>query len=71
MPAVLVRVHGPFTWGSDAGAAIENAVALEVVAELAFRTVSLGAADALDTPLLERHFSRKHGPAAYYGQVIA
>ncbi len=69
MPAALVRSHGPFVWGADAGGAVENAIALEAVAELASRTLAL----RLDTPgidpaLLERHFRRKHGVAAYYGQ---
>ncbi len=69
MPASLVRSHGPFAWGADAGGAVENAVALEAVAELAFRTLALGPeAPEIDPALLERHFKRKHGAAAYYGQ---
>jgi L-ribulose-5-phosphate 4-epimerase len=68
-PAVLVASHGPFAWGPDAGAAAENAIALEVVAESAFRTEALqpGAAP-IQPELLDRHFLRKHGPDAYYGQ---
>ncbi len=70
MPAVLVRSHGPFTWGADAGEAVANAIALEAVAAMAERTLALEAAAAtIDEALLERHFARKHGPAAYYGQV--
>ena len=69
MPAALVASHGPFTWGVDAADAVTNAVALETVAALAHRTFALSAAvDAIDDSLLRRHFSRKHGPGAYYGQ---
>ncbi len=70
MPAVLVRSHGPFTWGADATDAVANAVALETVSAMAQRTLALDAnATAIDEALVERHFSRKHGPAAYYGQA--
>ena len=69
MPAALVASHGPFTWGPDPAAATANAIALEAVAAMASRTVAL---DPTVRPmaryLLERHFRRKHGPAAYYGQ---
>jgi L-ribulose-5-phosphate 4-epimerase len=68
-PAVLVASHGPFAWGSDVDHAVENAVALETVAAIALQTVALkDDVDSLDENLLERHFSRKHGPGAYYGQ---
>ena len=68
-PAALVASHGPFAWGVDVEQALENATALETVAELALYTLVLKAeAPALDDDLLERHFSRKHGPGAYYGQ---
>ena len=68
-PAALVASHGPFAWGADVEQAVENATALETVAELALYTLVLKAeAPALDDDLLERHFSRKHGPGAYYGQ---
>jgi L-ribulose-5-phosphate 4-epimerase len=66
---VLVASHGPFAWGRDAAQAVENAVALETVAELALRTLELRPdASPLANELLERHFLRKHGPTAYYGQ---
>ena len=69
IPAALVVSHGPFAWGHDVADAIENAIALEAVAELALHTLVLKAeASALDDDLLQRHFSRKHGPGAYYGQ---
>ena len=68
-PAALVASHGPFAWGADVEHAVENAVALETVAGLALQTLALKADVAsLDDDLLERHFSRKHGPGAYYGQ---
>jgi L-ribulose-5-phosphate 4-epimerase len=69
MPAALVASHGPFTWGRDAQEAAENATALEAVATMAIQTFAL---DPLAAPmsdyLMERHFLRKHGPNAYYGQ---
>ena len=68
-PAVLVASHGPFAWGPDAETAVENAIALEVVAESSFRTEVLRpGAESIQPELLDRHFLRKHGPAAYYGQ---
>jgi L-ribulose-5-phosphate 4-epimerase len=68
-PAALVASHGPFAWGVDISQAVENAIALETVAELALYTLVLKAdASVLDDDLLARHFSRKHGPGAYYGQ---
>jgi L-ribulose-5-phosphate 4-epimerase len=69
MPAVLVASHGPFTWGRDATRAAENATALEAVAAMAAGTLALNpeAAPMADY-LLRRHFLRKHGATAYYGQ---
>lgn len=71
IPAVLVASHGPFTWGKDAAEAVYHAVVLEEVAKLAWRTEAL-AASAPKSPmqgeLLDRHFLRKHGSQAYYGQ---
>jgi L-ribulose-5-phosphate 4-epimerase len=69
MPAVLVANHGPFAWGADAHAAVHNAAVLELVARMAM--VSLQIAPKLPPMpqhLLDRHFFRKHGPGAYYGQ---
>lgn len=69
MPAVLVASHGPFTWGNDAATAVTNAIALEAVAAMAHHTVALAPeVDPIGQALLGRHFSRKHGPGAYYGQ---
>jgi L-ribulose-5-phosphate 4-epimerase len=70
MPAVLVRSHGPFAWGTDEAQAVENAVALETVASMGLDTLSLEPQlSPIGADLLERHFRRKHGPAAYYGQT--
>ncbi len=70
MPAVLVASHGPFTWGPSAGAAVDNAIALEAIAAMASRTMALDPdARPITDALLERHHERKHGPDAYYGQV--
>jgi L-ribulose-5-phosphate 4-epimerase len=70
MPAVLVRSHGPFTWGASVSEAVANAIALEAVAAMAQRTLALdAAAGPIGEALLERHFRRKHGSTAYYGQV--
>jgi L-ribulose-5-phosphate 4-epimerase len=69
MPAALVVSHGPFTWGGDPAEAVTNAVALEAVASMAWRTLALAPAiGSIDEALLARHFGRKHGPNAYYGQ---
>jgi L-ribulose-5-phosphate 4-epimerase len=68
-PAVLVASHGPFTWGMDVEQAVENAIALETVAASALRTELLRpGVEPIGDDLLRRHFLRKHGPGAYYGQ---
>ncbi len=79
-PAVLVKNHGPFAWGTDADNAVHNAVVLEAVAKMAYISVGLSTWDKLETRyvpgfgpkmnklLIEKHYSRKHGPNAYYGQ---
>ncbi len=69
MPAVLVAGHGPFTWGRDAEDAVANAVALEAVAGMARQTFELNPnAEPIPSCLAEKHYMRKHGPNAYYGQ---
>lgn len=69
VPAVLVAGHGPFCWGPSAAEAAHNAVILEYVAEMAFYSVTLAeAAEELHPAHLDKHFLRKHGAAAYYGQ---
>ncbi|HNX66768.1 MAG TPA: L-ribulose-5-phosphate 4-epimerase [Bacteroidales bacterium] len=68
MPAALVASHGPFTWGEDAFKAVHNAVILEEVAKMASISVSIAPASDIDQRLLDKHFLRKHGAGAYYGQ---
>ncbi len=69
VPAALVCSHGPFTWGVDAAHAVENAIALEAVAAMAEHTLKIAAdAGPMDDGLRDRHFRRKHGPTATYGQ---
>ena len=69
MPAVLVRNHGPFTWGRNPAEALENAIVLEVVAAMALDTLTLNPkAEPVWEGLLNLHFERKHGPDSYYGQ---
>lgn len=73
-PAVLVHRHGPFTWGSDPFKAVENALILDEVAKMAYHT-EVAAANGNDSNigiedyLLEKHYQRKHGKNAYYGQL--
>jgi L-ribulose-5-phosphate 4-epimerase len=70
MPAVLVANHGPFVWGPDAETAVHNAAVLELTAQMAFLTLQLNAGlPAMPNHLLDKHFLRKHGPGAYYGQT--
>jgi len=69
MPGVLVCSHGPFTWGAGPEEAVENAVALEVVAASTYRALRLAAdVEPISEELLAKHFGRKHGPGSYYGQ---
>jgi len=68
VPSVLVSCHGPFCWGLDPEEAVYNAVALEEIARMAFYTVLLGNYQPVDEYLLRKHFQRKHGKNAYYGQ---
>jgi L-ribulose-5-phosphate 4-epimerase len=69
VPAVLVRNHGPFAWGSSGPKAVETAQALEIVADMALKTLAINPS-AVPAPahLLNKHFFRKHGENAYYGQ---
>lgn len=67
-PAVLVANHGPFAWGTSPHEAVHNAVVLEELAMMASATLALNPLPAMPDYLLHKHFSRKHGPGAYYGQ---
>ncbi|MCM3111850.1 L-ribulose-5-phosphate 4-epimerase [Lederbergia lenta] len=69
MPGVLVSGHAPFCWGKNAYEAVYNAVVLDEVAKMAFHTFQLNPqVQAMDQFLLDKHYLRKHGPKAYYGQ---
>ena len=69
IPAALVCGHGPFTWGKDAKGAVENAVVLEEVAYMAWHSLALNPqVKPIPQPLLDKHYLRKHGAGAYYGQ---
>lgn len=69
VPAVLVRNHGPFAWGPSGAKAVETAQALEIVADMAIKTLTIHpSAPPAPSHLLDKHFLRKHGPTAYYGQ---
>jgi len=68
-PAVLVASHGPFTWGKDVADAVHNAGVLEFIAQLASETLKINPTlKPMQPVLLDKHFLRKHGPGAYYGQ---
>ena len=68
VPGVLVKNHGPFSWGKDANEAVHNAVVMEQVAKMAFVAFSVNPQLQMSPLLIKKHFSRKHGPNAYYGQ---
>lgn len=67
-PGVLVKNHGPFAWGTSPADAVHNAVVLEQVARMAYIAETLNPSLTMNPLLIEKHFSRKHGPNAYYGQ---
>ena len=69
IPAVLVSSHGPFTWGKDANKSVENSIILEEVAMMAFNTVLLNQNACIQQELMDKHYFRKHGANAYYGQT--
>lgn len=68
VPGVLVNNHAPFAWGSDVHAAVHNAVVLEEVAKMAYHSLQLNSKAEIDQFLLDKHYLRKHGKDAYYGQ---
>jgi L-ribulose-5-phosphate 4-epimerase len=68
VPSVLVNGHGPFCWGRNVDEAVYNAVALEEIARMAFYTILLGKSEPIKQSLLDKHYKRKHGDDAYYGQ---
>ncbi len=68
VPGVLVYSHGPFSWGKNAEKSVENAVILEEVAKMAFNTLILNSNAVFQKELMDKHYYRKHGKNAYYGQ---
>lgn len=68
-PGVLVKNHGPFAWGTSAENAVHNAVVLEQVAKMAYISFDINPQLTMNPLLIEKHYSRKHGPGAYYGQL--
>lgn len=68
MAAVLVNSHGPFAWGETTVKAVHNAVILEEIARVAYLSVNISSPDEIEKHLLDRHYLRKHGSGAYYGQ---
>ena len=68
IPAIVVKNHGPFTWGKNAAESVYNAVVLENVADMAIKTFSLNKEASLAQYVLDKHYERKHGKNAYYGQ---
>ena len=68
VPAVLIDGHGPFSWGKNAHEAVHNAVVLEQVAKMAHHALTMNKVTGIDQYLLDKHYLRKHGKDAYYGQ---
>lgn len=68
VPGIVVKNHGPFSWGKDTAAAVYHAVVMEAVAEMALKTLLLNPDASMQQYILDKHYMRKHGPRAYYGQ---
>jgi len=68
VPGVVVKNHGPFTWGLDSAASVYHAVVMEAVAEMGLKTLFLNKRASMEQYVLDKHYMRKHGPNAYYGQ---
>ena len=68
VPGVVVKNHGPFSWGKDAAASVYHAVVMETVAEMDLKTLILNPEASIAQYVLDKHYMRKHGPNAYYGQ---
>jgi L-ribulose-5-phosphate 4-epimerase len=68
IPGVIVKNHGPFSWGKDAHEAVHNSVVMEQVAKMAFVSKSVNPQVTMSPLLTKKHFDRKHGANAYYGQ---
>lgn len=68
VPGIIVKNHGPFTWGKNAAESVYNAVVLETVSDMAFKTLMLNRDSSIKQYVLDKHYERKHGANAYYGQ---
>ena len=68
IPGVLVKNHGPFSWGKNAHDAVHNAVVMEQVGKMAYIAYGINQNLTMNPHLIKKHFNRKHGPGAYYGQ---
>lgn len=70
IPGIIVKNHGPFTWGTDAASSVYHAVVMEMIAEMNIKTLQLNPHASMAQYLLDKHYQRKHGANAYYGQKI-
>lgn len=68
IPGIVVKNHGPFAWGKDAGTSVYHAVVMDVIAEMDLKTLMLNPKASMAQYVLDKHYMRKHGPNAYYGQ---
>lgn len=68
VPGIIVKNHGPFSWGKDAATSVYHAVIMDVVAEMTIKTLMLNPKAAMPNYILDKHYMRKHGDNAYYGQ---
>ena len=68
VPGIVVKNHGPFSWGKDPAASVYHAVVMEVVAEMDIKTLILNPQSSMAQFVFDKHYMRKHGPTAYYGQ---
>ena len=68
IPGIVVKNHGPFAWGKDAGTSVYHAVVMDVIAEMDLKTLMLNPKATMAQYVLDKHYMRKHGPNAYYGQ---
>jgi len=68
IPGIIVKNHGPFSWGKNGADSVYNAVVMEKVAEMDINTLALNPASTMSQYILDKHYMRKHGPNAYYGQ---
>lgn len=68
IPGVIIKNHGPFAWGTSPANAVYNAVVMEAIAEMDLKTLQLNPNSEMKQYVLDKHYTRKHGPNAYYGQ---